>query len=136
VRVVLDTNVVVSAVMTSHGTCAQIIDLLADGVFELHVDDRILAEYDSVLQRPQLKIVPEDAAMLLELIRSIADPVAALPLRVQLPDPGDLPFLEVAAASESLLATGNARHYPRSSRAGVAVLTPVEFLELIRSSRQ
>jgi putative PIN family toxin of toxin-antitoxin system len=135
VRVVLDTNVVVSAIMTAHGTCAQIIDLLADGAFELYADDRILAEYDSVLQRPQLRIVPEDAAVLLELIRSVADPVAAVPLPVQLPDPEDAPFLEVAAASGSLLVTGNARHYPRSSRAGVTVLTPMELLELIRRSR-
>ena len=134
-RVVLDTNVVVSAVMTAHGPCARIIDLLADGVFELFADDRILAEYDSVLHRPQLRIVAEDAAVLLELIRSIADPVAAVPLPVQLPDPDDAPFLEVAAASESLLVTGNARHYPRSSRTGVSVLTPREFLERIRRSR-
>ena len=134
-RVVLDTNVVVSAIMTAHGTCAQIIDLLADDAFELYADDRILAEYDSVLQRPQLRIVPEDAAVLLELIRSIADPVAAAPLPVRLPDPGDAPFLEVAAASESLLVTGSARHYPKSSRAGVTVLTPMELLERIRRSR-
>lgn len=134
-RVVLDTNVVVSAIMTAHGTCAQIIDLLADDAFELYADDRILAEYDSVLQRPQLRIVPEDAAVLLELIRSITDPVAAAPLPVQLPDPGDAPFLEVAAASQSLLVTGNARHYPRSCREGVTVLTPMELLELIRRSR-
>jgi len=136
VRVVLDTNVVASAVMTAHGACAQIINLLADGAFEACADDRILAEYDSVLHRPQLRIVPEDASVLLELIRSIADPVAAVPLPVQLPDPDDAPFLEAAAASESLLVTGNARHYPRSSRAGVVVLTPREFLELIRRSRQ
>ena len=134
-RVVLDTNIVVSAIMTAHGPCAQIIDLLADGAFELYADDRILAEYDSVLQRPQLRIVPEDAAVLLELIRSVADPVAAAPLPVQLPDPEDAPFLEVAAASLSLLVTGNARHYPKSSRAGVTVLTPMELLERIRRSR-
>ena len=134
-KVVLDTNVVVSAIMTAHGKCAQIIDLLADGAFELCADDRILAEYDSVLERPQLRIVPEDAAVLLELIRSVADPVAAVPLPVQLPDPEDAPFLEVAAASQSLLVTGNARHYPKSSRAGVTVLTPMELLELIRRSR-
>lgn len=134
-RVVLDTNVVVSAVMTAHGTCARIVDMLADGVFDLYADDRILAEYDSVFHRPQLRILPEDAAVVLELIRSVADPVAAVPLPVQLPDPKDAPFLEEAASSGSILVTGNARHYPRSSRAGVPVLTPKEFLEFIRSSQ-
>ena len=134
-RVVLDTNVVVSAAITAHGTCARIMDMLADGVFDLYADDLILAEYDSVVRRPQLRILPDDAAVVLELIRSVADSVAAVPLPVQLPDPNDARFLEVAAASNSILVTGNARHYPRSSRAGISVLTLQEFLELIRCSR-
>jgi putative PIN family toxin of toxin-antitoxin system len=132
---VLDTNVVVSAVLTAHGTGARIIDLLVDGAFQLGVDDRILAEYDSVLRRPQLHLVPEHADVFLELIRAIADPVAAVPLAVRLPDPDDAPFLEVAAASGSVLVSGNLRHYPRGARAGVAVLTPAEFVELVCRSR-
>jgi putative PIN family toxin of toxin-antitoxin system len=136
VRVVLDTNVLVSAVLTAHGTCARIVDLLAEGALELHVDDRILAAYTSVLQRPELRIVPEDATVLLELIRSIADSVAGRPLPVHLPDPEDETFLEVAAASASVLITGNTRHYPKSLRAGVTVLTPGEFLEVLRRSQE
>jgi hypothetical protein len=57
VKVVLDTNVLVSAVLTAHGTCARIIDLLVDGTFSLLADDRILAEYTDVLQRPELHLV-------------------------------------------------------------------------------
>jgi predicted nucleic acid-binding protein len=89
-----------------------------------------------MLQRPELRIVPEDATVLLELIRSIADPVAGRPLPVHLPDPEDEAFLEVAAASASVLITGNARHYPKSLRAGVTVLTPGEFLEVLRRSQE
>ena len=48
-RVVLDTNVIVSAAMTTHGTCGQIVDLLAEGMFEICVDDRVLDEYDTPL---------------------------------------------------------------------------------------
>ena len=128
----MDTNVVVSAAMTAHGNCARIIDMLVDGVFDLCADDRILEEYDSVLRRPQLSIAPGDADVILELIRSVATTVAAVPLPIELPDPNDAPFLEVAAAFDSILVTGNARHYPRGARAGVAVLAPQEFVELIR----
>jgi predicted nucleic acid-binding protein len=88
-----------------------------------------------VLRRAELRIPPADVDVMLELIRSVADSVAAVPLAVRLPDPNDTPFLEVAAASNSILVTGNARHYPRSSRAGVVVLAPREFIELIRSSQ-
>ena len=130
----LDTNVLVSAVLSAHGTCARIVDMIADGALDLYADDRILAEYDSVLHRPELRIAPEDAGVILDLIRSITDTMAAIPLPVQLPDPDDAAFLEVAAASGSILITGNARHYPKNSHAGVSIMCPSEFLELLRGS--
>ena len=130
----LDTNVLVSAVLTAHGTCARIVDMAADGAFDLYADDRILAEYDGVLHRPELRIAPEDTGVILELIRSIADTVASIPLPLQLPDPDDEAFLEVAAASGSILITGNTRHFPKNSRAEVSVMTPGEILELLRGS--
>ena len=133
-RVVLDTNVIVSAVLTANGVCAQILDMLTDGVFGIYVDDRILVEYDSVLSRPQLHLVPDDAAEVMEWIRSVAEPVGAVPLLAELPDRGDKPFLEVSASAGAILITGNTRHYPKRSRLGVTVLTPREFLELLRRS--
>ncbi len=133
-RVVLDTNVVVSGLMTAHGACGQILDLLIEGVFEICADDQILDGYHSVLHRPALRIDQEDAGDVLELVRSVVQPVPAVPLAVELPDPHDLPFLEVAATAEAVLVTGNARHYPRSARAGVTVLRPADFLELVRRS--
>ena len=133
-KVVLDTNVIVSAAMTAHGTCGQIVDLLIDGMFEICADDRILDEYDTVLHRPELRIVPDDADIVLDLIRSVAELVAAAPLAVTLPDPKDLPFLEVAAAAEAILVTGNRRHFPKRMCKGVTVATPREFLEILRQS--
>ena len=62
-------------------------------------------------------------------------PAAAVPLPVRLPDPDDAPFLEVAAATESILVTGNSRHFPKKAREGVVVLSPAELLELLRQSR-
>jgi len=134
VRVVLDTNVIVSAVLTPDGPCARIVDLLAAGALTVCADDRILAEHDEVLRRPALKIDPGNIEGLLDLVRSAALPVAALPLDVSLPDPDDLLFLEVATAAQAVLVTGNDRHYPRHSRFDVRILSPREFLDLIRRS--
>jgi len=120
--------------MTTHGACAQILDMLADGVFAICADDRILAEYDSVLHRANLGIVPADAAIVLELLKTVAESISGVPLAADLPDPKDLPFLEVAAAADAVLVTGNARHYPARRRLGVTVLTPREFLDLMRRS--
>jgi putative PIN family toxin of toxin-antitoxin system len=134
VRVVLDTNVIVSGALTAHGTCARIVDLLSEGVFEICADDRILDEYESVLRRPELHIADENIAPLTELIRRVAQRIAAVPLAAELPDPDDLPFLEVAAAGGALLVTGNLRHYPHRARAGVTVMIPADFLKLIRQA--
>ena len=131
-RVVLDTNVMVSGALTTHGTCARILDLLNEGTFEICADDRILDEYESVLRRPELRIAAEDATPLMELARRVALPVAAVPLAAELPAPDDRPFLEVAAAGGALLVTGNLWHYPHRARAGVTVMSPADFLKLIR----
>lgn len=131
-KAVLETNVLVSAALTTHGTCGQILDLLVQGAFGACADDRILDEYDAVLRRPEFRIVSDDAALVLELLRSVAEPVAAAPIVAALPDPKDLPFLEVAAASEAVLVTGNRRHFPKKACKGVPVASPREFLEILR----
>ena len=133
-KVVLDTNVIVSGVLTVHGVCAQILDMLTEGVFGIYVDDRVLAEYDSVLRRPRLLLISGEVAEVMEWIRSVAEPVGAVPLPAELPDPEDIPFLEVAASTGAILVTGNTRHYPKRLRGGATVLSPREFLELLRRS--
>ena len=83
------------------------------GSVTLVVDDRILAEYREVLSRPHFRFDVRDVAALLARIDSGADHVRAAPLVQDLPDPDDLPFLEVAiAGAADALVTGNARRYP------------------------
>jgi hypothetical protein len=77
VRAVLDTNVVVSGLLTPHGTCARILDLRIDGAFTPGVDDRILAECEEILARPEPGIDPEDAGAVLVLVRTVAEPSRA-----------------------------------------------------------
>jgi len=83
-RVVLDTNVIVSAALTEQGMCARIVDMLGGGIFDVCVDDRILAEYDAVVRRPEFRIAPANVDALMEFIRHIALPVATTPLAVRL----------------------------------------------------
>ena len=120
---------VVSGVLTSHGPCGRILDLLVIGAFDLCADDRILAEYAAVLRREEFGIAAQDVDELLALFRTTAIHIVASPLSVTLPDPDDLAFLETAAASGSVLVTGNLRHFPPPSRCGVTVVRPAEFLE-------
>ena len=58
--------------------------------------------------------------------------IVAQPLDVVLPDPDDLPFLEVAASGRAILVTGNRRHFPKAAIGPVRVLSPADFLETLR----
>jgi putative PIN family toxin of toxin-antitoxin system len=133
-KVVLDTNVVVSGLINGKGSCGQILRLAFGGRLDFCVDDRILRAYEVVLRRPLFRILPEDVNNALTQIRFRAERMIPPPLRAELPDRADLPFLETAAVAEAILVTGNARHFPRHERAGVVVMTPREFLDFLRSS--
>lgn len=129
-RLVLDTNVVVSALLTPHGAPARVLDLVLSGDHIVLLDDRIRAEYAEVLARPRFGFAPLDVATLLRYLSAWGESVAARPLDLKLPDPDDLPFLEVAVAGRAdVLVTGNPRHYsvPAVSVA-VRVMSPAQFL--------
>ncbi|MBM4030946.1 MAG: putative toxin-antitoxin system toxin component, PIN family [Planctomycetes bacterium] len=130
-RAVLDTNVVVSGLATPTGVCAQILDLAVEGKVQPCVDARVLEEYERVLRRPELPIAPGKAEEFLEFIPVIAEVVSPTPLAVRLPHGDDLPFLETAREAAAVLVSRNLRHFPPRHRAGVTVLSPWEFLDLL-----
>ena len=132
-RAVFDTNVVISGLLSSTGTCGRLLDLVLESAVVLCLDSRILTEYREVARRPELGIDAIDANRVLDFLETSSIPVIALPLQEVLPDPDDLPWLEVAAAEGVLLVTGNIRHYPKRSRCGVTVLSPRQFLDRLRS---
>ena len=134
-RVVLDTNVLVSGLLSENGPPGWIVDLVLSGDLEPVVDNRILAEYRDVLARPELKLPKDFVARLLECLERISLNVTAPPWKQALPDPDDEPFLAVAGHTDSILVTGNLKHYPPKARGGVRVLLPGEFLEGLRGSK-
>lgn len=129
---VLDTNVLVSALLTPGGHCDQVLRIVVSKAVQGYLDLRIRAEYEQVLPRPEFPFRPEAALATLAAVSSHMKLVAATPLSVRLPHPSDLPFLEVAREVGAVLVTGNLRHFPAACRAGVRVLTPAEFLDLVR----
>ena len=111
-RVVLDTNVLVSAMLTGGGTADTVLHLILQGDATLLVDSRILAEYDEVTPRPRFGFDPGERRVLLDVLESVAEPVLSRPLRLSLPDPDDRMFVEVAkAGSADAIVTGNVKHF-------------------------
>jgi putative PIN family toxin of toxin-antitoxin system len=129
-RIVLDTNVLVSGLLSPAGPPGRILDLVTSQHVAVLFDDRILAEYHDVLARPRLRIQPAEADALLAVIQQAGIPVVARPLDVVLPDGDDVTFFEVAVEGRAdALVTGNERHFtPVKGDPRVAILNPADFV--------
>ena len=114
-RVVLDTNILVSACWRPDGLEARVTDLAITGTITACVSLEILAEYRDVLSRPKLANVHERAAKLLTALGNVATPVETGTRVKASIDDDDNRFLECAeAAGAEYLITGNLRHYPET----------------------
>ena len=132
-RIVLDTNVLVSGMLSPFGTCGEIVRMLTGNELTLCIDARIIFEYQDVLNRPKFDIDTNLADIVIEHIENTAEACSTTPLSVSLPNPDDNPFMEVAfSAGVDCLITGNLKHFPESSRFGIEVLSPREFLDHVK----
>ena len=130
IPVVLDTNILVSALLSPFGPSARVFDLALAGEIRLVYDDRIVAEYREVLARRRFGFALEAIADVMAFLKAEGESVIALPLPAVLPGPDDLPFLEVAAQADATLVTGNRIHFPDVVCGMVRVLAPAEFLRV------
>lgn len=127
-RVLLDTSVLVSALLNSHGAPGRVLDLVLAGEVVAAYDDRILSEWRDVLGRERFGFSSRDVEALLDFFEDEGLGFTATPIAVALPDPGDIPFLEVAHTAEAILVTGNLKHYPPEVRQRVEMMQPAAFL--------
>jgi putative PIN family toxin of toxin-antitoxin system len=129
--VVIDTNVLVSAVLKSHSVPGSIVELAFDGPIIPILNEAIEKEYREVLSRPKFHL-PEDLIEgIMSTFQKRAIYVDAEHLDVELPDPKDLVFYEVVMEErkeeEAYLVTGNIRHFPNRP----FIVTPREMLDII-----
>lgn len=133
-RIVLDTNVLLSGLLSPSGPPGSIVSLVTAGAVRICYDARILVEYRQVLLRPAFPFTEIQVDSLLDQLQADGDLVAAVPLVERLQDPEDEIFLEVALSGNAeCLVTGNLKHFPEQKRQGVRVESPREFLELFRN---
>ncbi len=131
-RIVLDTNVLVSAILSPNGPPAAVLRALLTERGRLCFDERIVSEYRDVLTGAKFSFDRELVEELIGFLESAGTPTLASPLAVDLPDPWDQMFIEVAVSSGAdFLVTGNLKHYPEEARSGVKVVSPREFLDAL-----
>ena len=134
-RAVFDTNVVVSGFLSPTGLPGRIVEWLRNGSVQAVLDDRIMAEYDEVLKRHQFGLPVSEVNLVLAAIHAQAFWIEAAATHMVrgLPDPDDTPFLECAQTAGVPLVTGNIRHFPKIAAKNVTVITPAQFVALIRN---
>lgn len=130
-RLVLDTNIVVSAALKPLGLQRTALTIAITRPALFFVSRPILPEYAEVLGRRELRIRPGTRNQLLEFIRSRSRVVAPRRRIHAAADPDDNIFLECAeAARADYLITGNLRHFPAYWKQ-TKVITAVEFISLV-----
>jgi putative PIN family toxin of toxin-antitoxin system len=125
-RVVLDTNVLVSALLSPQGNPAKIYKMFVAGVLTVVFNTEIFDEYQDVLSRSHLKIPPEEMETVLAAIRQYGEQFFPTPSTHTMRDEDDRVFYDTAKLAGAFLITGNAKHYPDEA----FILTPTAFLEL------
>ena len=137
-RAALDTNVVLSGLRSERGASYELLRLLRGGLWKLVLSNAALTEYEEVLKRESasLGLTLLEIDHFLDALCILAEqchPVGNwVPL---LSDPDDEAFAHLTAdARADALATFNIGHFKPARARGIPVMTPAEFLAMLRAA--
>jgi hypothetical protein len=135
-RVVLDTNVFVSSLLSTQGLPAQVLNAWREGRYMLVISPPIIAEIVDVLESPRLSkryfIRPEDIEQLVDLLKTdtIIVPGRAVVKGTVPQDPRDEVFLACAVdANADCIVSGDRHLLDLQTYRGIPVLSVKEFAE-------
>jgi len=122
--VVLDTNILVSALWSKNGNPQKVLDFVAARQITPCYDARMIAEYREVLSRPQFRFSPEEVFAVLDSIEKDGFPMEPVFIDIPFTDEADRKFYEVAKFCCATLITGNLKHFPSEP----GIMSPAAFL--------
>lgn len=126
-RILLDTNVLVSGMLVPEGAPARLLQGWLDGFFQLVTSEAQLRELARVLAYPRLqkRIDPDQASVILDSLATLATLVAPGAVEPLSGDPDDDVLLAVAiAASADLIVSGDRSHVlPLGSAGGISIVS-------------
>lgn len=129
-NVVIDTNVIVSAFLSSHKNASTVLVLkkLYRDELNLFYSKEILSEYKDVLNREKFSFDKEEINKFIGFILKNGKRIVPAKIKEKIIDKNDLPFYEIVMdkkAKGSKLITGNIKHFPIKT----FIMTPTEFIE-------
>ena len=130
-KLVIDTNVVISALLKPESSPALIMSLVLRGNCTLCLTEKIFAEYEEVSGRGKFKKL--DHGSVREFLSTLRRRALWVVPKVQVDgitkDPDDNVFLECALESRAdFLITGNIHHFPEKKFRHTAIVAPGEFV--------
>ena len=125
-RAVIDTNVLISSILSPEGTPARIMRLISDQKLQLVLCREILDEYKRVLAYNKLRIDPKIQDEAIAKITGLGIVTESVAGNRPMPDEDDRIFYDTARAAGAVLITGNLKHYP----AEPFIMAPADFLLL------
>lgn len=132
IRAVIDTNVLVSGLLSPAGNEALIILAVHHGLVRPFVSAEVLEEYAEVLARPKFGFPPDEIAAVIGMFRNTGGLIVPEGPSPVLPDADDAKFLHCAEAAQTeYLVTGNKRHFPQEACGAVHVVSAGELLDRI-----
>jgi putative PIN family toxin of toxin-antitoxin system len=132
IRAVIDTNVVVSGLLSSAGNETLILLAIHQGLLHPCFSEEILDEYAAIPARPKFAFPRDEIAAVLAMIRRPGELFAPQSSAVASSDPGDTKFLQCAEAAQAdYIVTGNKRDFPESAYGGTRIVNAAELLDRI-----
>ncbi|MBX9854672.1 MAG: putative toxin-antitoxin system toxin component, PIN family [Gemmatimonadaceae bacterium] len=135
-HVILDTNVVIAGLRSRRGASFALLELLADGAYEISVSVPLVLEYEAVAKRQarELGLTHADIDVVVDFLCQQAHHSKIFYLwRPFLRDPTDDMVLEVAVEAQCrYIVTFNTRDFAGVKQFGIQTLTPGEFLALLK----
>ena len=126
-KVVVDTNVIVSALINTNGTPAKILSLILNGKIKLLYDNRIIFEYTDVLSRKEFGFSKEIINDMIDYFKHDGEFINAEFIKRKFSDETDKKFYEVYKSGEAkYLITGNTKHFPQED----AIIIPKDFMQI------
>ena len=125
-RVVLDTNILVSALWSQEGNPAKIVELFIKDKIIICYDYRILQKYKEILSLEKFAFKKAKVGSLINKIRNDGIAVIAASSDISFDDEDDKMFYEVAKECGAVLVTGYLKHFPREP----FIMTSAEFLKM------
>ncbi len=133
IYVVIDTNVIVSALITKkpNAVTTRVLELALMGEIVPLYDQDVLDEYLEVLTRKKFKLKEDSIQYIIKTITINGIDTLRTSFLEDMPDEDDRVFYELSLSEpDSLLITGNSKHFPRTPR----VVSPSEFLRIIEDN--